>query len=862
MSDHSRTEHESRKTKSSILRVPPRKRKGTDGRAQTEGFADVRLAALRKRVRQKGYPSLDVLRVICERAKERADTANKKNVEGRIFNHRGFYIKHLRPSENYRMYWQLPEKGDVDHVTLGTKDRHEAEDLVMSFVFSLGYNDSPLASDPNVSVVISRFIDTLRNDESGQTRKSSLTRLKSIINEEYPGVTMSQLSPNMQHEIIKKMAPKWGVHAARNCMVAFATAVRSACTKDGDNNIFSLERPVIILNRGIICDLLDLDDPEPQNWHPDPETMALVLREVSNNEPVRRWMFLALYTAMRPSHIFELNSRMIRTNFGSHVFDARRRRVTATDKNAATMGFFRNTAANIKRRPQLPFPLMIYDEMSSWGDDQWITISYEAVRTEIARIATKLNQPLLIPSSFRDFCNSLIECSSPHIGGPDVPRIQAELWLGHRVTSEVHAGYGRFHQGFLRDAAEAVVLYMKWLDRESGGVLFRQVSAKSASEEDGILGDGIRAVQLTTAMLQAMPPELRQDMEDPKKRLKYRQMLASNEMENGGSEAHWEAVRHELENGSRRAKTDTPKINIGDQFRREPIGETTDLVGQKLLETGLIRGFEGDFRRVTDGRVCEIWAGDYPRVGSKYVLPTIGAWFRAAGIEIFDTDLHSVETPQRRLFVEKISGKIISLSDVQARMGTSLGQIPKGWENHSDDLGANGGANKAVKLEYRDPSEPSDFPRGLLELVGSETPLGHIEGVPVWFKEITLGDPQPLIRGERADWRYVLRNLQVFFDLNTIRIFDAGVNIGGRTIYMRFFADMYSEKLVDQSIVRNIMISEIGCDPGGWADHSSVTVMSDFDVEHFIATTPLAADLDGSAESLVDGEWEPVLAWC
>ncbi len=81
-----------------------------------------------------------------------------------------------------------------------------------------------------------------------------------------------------------------------------------------------------------------------------------------------------------------------------------------------------------------------------------------------------------------------------------------------------------------------------------------------------------------------------------------------------------------------------PSIPIREEWQAVSRGELAGLTGAKVLKTGQIEGFQGTFRRVSDGREPGIWADEFKRVGSKYVLPTLESWFRVTGIEIYETD--------------------------------------------------------------------------------------------------------------------------------------------------------------------------------------------------------------------------------
>ncbi|GMA76683.1 hypothetical protein GCM10025880_31000 [Methylorubrum aminovorans] len=764
-------------------------------------------------------------------------------MESRAYEYRGFYVRHCAEGEIFRMYWHFPGKPDVEHVTLGTDNQSEAEFLVESFVRWLGYDTVNQSRDPLISVVVSRFVQSLPEGKRGAAYRSQLKWFRELLDEHHPGIKMSELTTGMQHELIVKMASRWEVNSAKTCMVGVASAVNLACEEDHSGNVFSFARPRIVTSKATICELLDLDDPEVRNWHPDPAGMALVLRELASHEAIRRWAFLALYTALRPTHILEVNSRMVSTQFGQHRLDTRRRRETATDANLKIKGFFSSFASYIKRHPQLPIPDPIYQELMTWGEGPWVNLTYNTVQNHVSRAADKLGMPELVPSSFRDFCKALMQCAFAFFGGKDVPDEQRLVWLGHKPKSQVHEGYGLFHQGFLRDGAEAVVHYMMWLDKESGGALFRHVSAKSVSASYEVPEADIR---LSTPSPACPAPDIAQ-LQEPGAATETLQK--NNAVDKAGVGDRVASTGEKLADASGSAERPNglsihpPRVHRTDELSDGLRGELARLNGAKLLQRGQIEGFQGVFRRVSDGSEMGIRAGEFQRSGSKHVLPNLACWFRITGIEIYETEVASRDEAVR-MFVDQLSQTVIDVSEVKARMVASLGRDPGGWETHSALSEADSGELGGGPFEYRDLNEPHDPPRGLLGLVLPHSPLGAVQGVPRWFKEVFVSERGRLAKGEKLDWRFMLRHLQAFFDLRQIRIYEAEFIISGQLCPLRLFANGLSEKTVSVEYIKQEMLDQLGCDPGGWAEHSSLGKRSTFDVEEFIFTTSMKDELD------------------
>ena len=84
-------------------------------------------------------------------------------------------------------------------------------------------------------------------------------------------------------------------------------------------------------------------------------------------------------------------------------------------------------------------------------------------------------------------------------------------------------------------------------------------------------------------------------------------------------------------------------------------------------------------------------------------------------------------------------------------------------------------------------------------------------------------------------------SVSFWFDLNDVGVYEADFVIKGRPVPVRLFADRHSEKVLKTSEVRERIVGELGCDPGGWALHSSLGERSHCDAEAFTAAHPETA---------------------
>lgn len=681
----------------------------------------------------------------------------------RLFHWNGYYIKRRRSDENFRIYWQSPGSDDLDHFSLDTKDLQKASDLVVAFVNYLAHDASGRAGDPEVVSVIRRYLDSEKGQRTTEGKRSHLKRYIKLINDNLNGVKMSEFTSGMQKDLIRSMAAFWAPHTVRTCMTAFSAAVTYACQEDDTGTVFcKVRRPPIVLNLKAICNLLKADLPKELDWHPELDEMALVLKELSRNEGVRRWAFLALFTALRPGHIRELNSRMLDNKVGGRVLDTRRSRDTAADQYNHQDELFQLMSDDVKRRPVLPLPDLFYGELASWGEGLWVNVSASTIDNYISQAASKLNLPELMPSSFRDFCMTFIRNAHVFFEVPMVDVVESEIWFGHRVASKVHSGYGRYDRGYLKGTSVAVLTYMKWLDEASGGTLFRGVSAGSGVEGAEFGSGDIRAVRIICEQPMTAAA-IRSEKLKQLKNLSEQKVLADEQTGfDEASEPGETAADDNFVPAPERTVPSVPSIPIREEWQAVSRGELAGLTGAKVLKTGQIEGFQGTFRRVSDGREPGIWADEFKRVGSKYVLPTLESWFRVTGIEIYETD---PTTPGSavRVFVEWSSQTVMSTADVKSRMVASLGRDPGGWVDHSKVRKVDASGPPPGPFEYRDLDELPDLPRGLLDIVGAHSPLGAVSGVPGWFREVPSMPFEPPSSYEQLDWRHLLRNLQLFF---------------------------------------------------------------------------------------------------
>ena len=785
----------------------------------------------------------------------------KKHSEVRLFEFEGHYIKERAEDENFCRYWYVEEDKRTHRKTLGTKDFEEAKKRLRQIVFSLGDDKAGRGGDPLVVAVMANKRDKLVGRK--HSWRCQLERLIKATNETLPGIKMSELTGEKQDQLILSVKDRWDVNSVRNALKALSSSVTDACRPDKKGHIFSAHRPKINMKIEDICVLLRRPKPKPKNWSPDFPGMARIVRDLLsyNHEGVRRWVILALYTGCRPDAITEFNHLMIESSWNKHIFRSERNEETSVIKPMSDDDYRIFLQADNKRRPVLPLPQFFYDEFVTWGDGLWVGIAVDTVRGYLERTALKLNMPELWLSTFRDFLPVAMRHTHIWLDGREVSINETEIWQGHDVASPQHMRYGYFDPDYLRTAADAVELYVRWLDGQCDGKLFRRVTVGSATAGsitavDDIASKEDAGVQAAGCLdVVELPPE------EPA----IDNALSDLEIDASDADA---APKSGLPVVPLSTKDDPLRLILpevashgADDWHRGSPRETTGLAGLRMHETGQIEGFKGLFRRVTDGREGGIWGDEFKRVGAKHVLPNITAWFRVEGIQIYDTDVSCKDIQPTRLFIDTAKFIVIDVSEISARMIVSLGRELVGWRDHSSLLEASSEYNNKSALEYRDPREEGQIPRGLLELIGPHSVLGNVRDIPRWFEEVPVVPIQQPLKGNKIDWRYMLRNLQCFFDINHIGVYEADLRINRELRRMRLFADSHTEKVLEVAYVRSVMLAQLGCDPGGWAEHSSKNEVSNFNVEEFICTTPLAACLDKSDKFEGDDGFDIAVGW-
>ncbi|WP_139307664.1 hypothetical protein [Methylobacterium sp. 275MFSha3.1] len=73
-------------------------------------------------------------------------------------------------------------------------------------------------------------------------------------------------------------------------------------------------------------------------------------------------------------------------------------------------------------------------------------------------------------------------------------------------------------------------------------------------------------------------------------------------------------------------------------------------------------------------------------------------------------------------------------------------------------------------------------------------------------------------RGEWEDLPYLTNHIYWWFDLNGILIFDLRLELADRSRRIRYFAYEDGGSSIEPSLVRQMIIDELGVDPGGWRD--------------------------------------------
>jgi len=369
-------------------------------------------------------------------------------------------------SSRFYIRWYDPKKneGEVIRRSLFTKDRELAVRKIAHVALMDGQDDAGRALDPIAGVLVQRYLRAI----PAQKRRNwggAPNALLEAIEEIAPDVPVSRLFGRIQKGLMHYIHEDgWNASSTSNCLRLLSAAITWGNTPDDDGYVACVHKPAIITNANVIAEILDVPDPEARTYHPDREGMAKFIAQVKDDEPIRRYVLLALAFACRPTCAREAHSDQLDVRHKLYKLNPPGRRQTK------------------KYRPKLPVTPSVLNEMLSWGQGPYVNLEYAVLRSRISahREACGFGDEF-IPYCIRHFMATALrsayewyEADALH----PVPEEQRDFYLGHRRPSTGDL-YGEFDPGYLLYARRAVEAILLDLNQKSGGALFRQVSAKS-----------------------------------------------------------------------------------------------------------------------------------------------------------------------------------------------------------------------------------------------------------------------------------------------------------------------------------------------------------------------------------------------
>jgi integrase len=372
-------------------------------------------------------------------------------------------------SRNWYRYWYDDALGEVCRRSLGTADLQKAKDKVIDLAREEGSDPDSAAGDPLLAVLLAQFLEVPEHwDEWSKYARMLQPSLAAVA----PTVKVSGLTRGVQIRLMEHLFNErtYKINSIHMLMAVISKALTWAATPDRNDQVRSQHRPRIVLGAAQIAKALDRPAPEADNWHPEPDEMALVLREFADDEPMRRFCLLMLGFGGRPITAWrakrcQLTWQQFDTHPNGHPFS----------KN--------------KTHPMLPVPPSILTELWSWPEEHWVALSETTVRARFARVGRKLGLPRLKPSCLRDYVATALRTAEEDYGVDFVEEELREVWQGHRRDT-MNRKYGRFPQRYLRKPRMAADAMLRDLNERSGGVLFRQTSAKAEPAPEGAAAHG------------------------------------------------------------------------------------------------------------------------------------------------------------------------------------------------------------------------------------------------------------------------------------------------------------------------------------------------------------------------------------
>lgn len=372
-----------------------------------------------------------------------------------------FWLDHVAGSSRWYIFWRDPVTRQNRKTTTTFAEDEPAQRRLAEHALDHGPGAIGEVADPAVTFLIELYLLDPENNRKHASASGSLLR---ALETALPGVTVSTLTRRAQKSLLDALraGPSRGpleVNSIRNCMILLRAAVLRACRPDDDEMVLCRQHPPsFIAEDKEIAKHLGLPEPVSRKWSPPLDLLAAVLREVADDEALRRWLVLAI-------------------GFGGRV--AATAEATASQLNLEWRLFNLNpddrTQEPMKWRAKVPVAPSLMAELSCWPEERWIDDVPVNLRGRLKRAADRVQPGMgirFVPRCMRHFMGKAFRTAYVDYGIPHVDKEQRKLFMGHQ-RPDISDRYGEYDPAFLLLARNAVECILHDLDERSGGVVFR-----------------------------------------------------------------------------------------------------------------------------------------------------------------------------------------------------------------------------------------------------------------------------------------------------------------------------------------------------------------------------------------------------
>lgn len=372
-----------------------------------------------------------------------------------------YWIGTVPGSPNKYRFWYDARTGEVRRRTLKTPDFEDAKVALAAVVVSEG---SGKPEQPE-SVMIATVMERYYSEHSDQTRSRTAARqaggrLLDLLGSD---ATVGDFRIGKQRLYMKTMLDeRYAIQTVARLMSCIKAAFSHATREDDEGNMLLIRAPRVIYSLKAVAAEMNVAEPEPRNWHPDLDMIAVFINGLTpEEESIRRFAILKLAFACRSEAAMDASPFALDHRYRLLRLNPEGRRQTK------------------KHRPTLPVPANLWRVLS----DEWTGETFVGAKAKLqmrwftARERIGLPRQM-IPNSLRHFMATELRHAHLRYDVERVPEDEREMWMGHRRAS-VHNSYGAFEPGYLGTAKRAVEAILDALNARLNRPVFRQNTLKS-----------------------------------------------------------------------------------------------------------------------------------------------------------------------------------------------------------------------------------------------------------------------------------------------------------------------------------------------------------------------------------------------